>query len=71
MRSGRPFANGFTSGYLDYPEQAVDGLPKTLKELNLRIALLENSSPEAARELRANVSSLVYRALTNGKLSAE
>lgn len=56
------------SGYLDYPEQAVEGLPKTLKQLNDRIGRLETESPEAARDLRSNVSSLIYRALTNGKI---
>lgn len=55
------------SGYLDYPAEAAKELPKTLKELNSKIRDLEETTPEAARDLRANVSSLVYRALTNGK----
>lgn len=58
------------SGYLDYPEQAAADLPKTLKQLHERIGRMENESPEAARDLRSNVSSLIYRALTNGKLGS-
>lgn len=58
------------SGYLDYPEEAAAELPRTLKELNRRIGELETSSPEAARSLRSDVPSLVYRALTNGRLSS-
>ncbi len=56
------------SGYLDYPEQAAEELPRVLKGLNRKIASLETSSPEAARDLRDNTASAVYRALTNGKL---
>jgi hypothetical protein len=56
------------SGYLDYAREAVEGLPRVLKELNQKIAGLESSSPEEARSLRASVASTVYRALTNGKL---
>lgn len=59
------------SGYLDYPEQAAQDLPRTLKQLNARIVQLETESPEAARDLRANVNTIVYRALTNGKLATE
>lgn len=58
------------SGYFEYPAEAAHDLPQTLKELNERIGVLEATSPEAARNLRANVSALIYRALTNGKLSA-
>jgi hypothetical protein len=56
------------SGYLDYAREAVEGLPRVLKELNRKIAGLESSAPEEARSLRASVASVVYRALTNGKL---
>jgi hypothetical protein len=55
------------SGYLDYPEKAAEEFPRALKDLNLRIAHLESTSPEDARNLRAGVASAVYRALTNGK----
>ncbi len=58
------------SGYLDYPEQAAEELPRFLKELNQKISRLEATSPEEARNLRAGVSSSVYRALTNGKLAS-
>jgi hypothetical protein len=59
------------SGYLDYPEEAAEALPIALKKLNQKISRLEISSPEAARTLRSNVASIIYRALTNGKLSTE
>ncbi|HSA59198.1 MAG TPA: hypothetical protein VLJ37_05885, partial [bacterium] len=55
------------SGYLDYAEQAAEGLPRVLKELNQEISRLETSSPEDARRLRDNTAAAVYRALTNGK----
>jgi len=57
------------SGYLDYPSEAARDLPKTLRDINERIGALEHFSPEEARQLRTNMASLVYRALTNGKLS--
>lgn len=58
------------SGYFDYPQEAANDLPRTLRDLYSRIGELETSSPEAARDLRSNISSLIYRALTNGKLTA-
>ncbi|HSA58463.1 MAG TPA: hypothetical protein VLJ37_02105 [bacterium] len=58
------------SGYLDYAEQAAEELPRVLKELNQKIARLESTSPDAARNLRSNVPSAVYRALTNGRLAS-
>jgi len=58
------------SGYFSYPEEAARDLPLTLRELNARIGRLEGESPDAARDLRENLPSLVYRALTNGNLDS-
>jgi hypothetical protein len=58
------------SGYLDYADRAAEELPNALKELNRKIARLESTSPEEARNLRDNAASVVYRALTNGKLDS-
>ncbi|HSA59193.1 MAG TPA: hypothetical protein VLJ37_05860 [bacterium] len=54
------------SGYLDYAGQAAEELPRALERLHQKISRLEASSPEDARELRANLPSSIYRALTNG-----
>lgn len=59
------------AGYLDYPQRAAADLPRALEGLRRRIGALETSSPDDARDLRASVPSLVYRALTTGKFSAE
>jgi hypothetical protein len=70
LRSNRltVFARALHSGYLDYPDEVAEELPKVLKDVNRRISRLEETSPEAARNLRADVPSAVYRALTNGTL---
>jgi hypothetical protein len=70
LRSNRltVFTHALHSGYLDYPDEVAEELPKLLKDVNRRISRLEETSPEAARNLRADVPSAVYRALTNGTL---
>jgi hypothetical protein len=56
------------SGSLDYAGKVTETLPEALKDLDRQIERLETSSPEDARTLRSNKRSVVYRALTNGRL---
>jgi hypothetical protein len=56
------------SGSLDYAGKVTETLPEALKGLERQIERLESSSPEDARTLRSNKRSVVYRALTNGRL---
>lgn len=58
------------SGMLGYGDAVTKDLPKALKALNARIGALENSSPKTAKSLRTNKRTVVYRALTNGRLDA-
>lgn len=56
------------SGLFDYGGQAAESLPSALKDLNQRIDNLEVLSPHTAGRLRATKRTIVYRALTNGRL---
>jgi hypothetical protein len=56
------------SGILDYGDRAAADLPQALKELNRRIETLAASSPKEAEALLATKRTLIYRALTNGRL---
>jgi hypothetical protein len=58
------------SGYLDYGDKAIQELPSFLKKANEKIARLERSSPDSARNLREGLPAAVYRALTNGKIGS-
>ncbi|HEX5037755.1 MAG TPA: hypothetical protein VFX30_11400 [bacterium] len=56
------------SGIFDYGEEVTEKLPAALQDLNRRIEDIGASSPEDAKKLQANKRTLVYRALTNGRL---
>jgi hypothetical protein len=56
------------SGIFGYGEEVTEKLPAALQDLNRRIEDVGASSPEDAKKLQANKRTLVYRALTNGRL---
>jgi hypothetical protein len=56
------------SGSFDYAGKVTETLPTALKDLDRQIERLESSSPEIAKTLRSNKRTVIYRALTNGRL---